>query len=58
MQDPVRHLLQSTATAFTRPALALALCAGVWCFPAAGQTLSLEDRLAAIRSSLVQASLE
>ena len=58
MQAPVRPMLQSTATAFTKPALALALCAGVWCFPAAGQTLSLEDRLAAIRSSLVQAALE
>ena len=58
MQTPMRYLLQPAATAFSKPSLALALCAGVWCSSVAAQTLSLEDRLAAIRSSLVQAALE
>ncbi len=58
MQTPMRYLLQPAATAFSKPCLALVLCAGVWCSSVAAQTLSLEDRLAAIRSSLVQAALE
>lgn len=54
MQLP--HALKLTA--FAKPQLALALCAGVWCTSLAAQTLGLEDRLAAIRSGLVQAALE
>lgn len=60
MRYPKRHMLHAAtpAAAWAKPCLALALCAGVWCFPAVGQTLGLEERLAAIRSSLVQAALE
>ena len=58
MQTPMRRLLQDTAPAFSKPGLALALWASVWCSSVAAQTLNLEDRLAAIRSSLVQAALE
>ena len=60
MRYPKHHMLHAAtpAAAWAKPCLALALCAGVWCFPAVGQTLGLEERLAAIRSSLVQAALE
>ena len=58
MQTPMRRLLQDTSPAFFKPGLALALWASVWCSSVAAQTLNLEDRLAAIRSSLVQAALE
>ncbi len=60
MRYPKRHMLHAAtpAAAWAKQCLALALCAGVWCFPAVGQTFGLEERLAAIRSSLVQAALE
>ena len=58
MPTPMRHVQKATVPAFSKPGLALALCAGVLCSSVAAQTLNLEDRLAAIRSSLVQAALE
>lgn len=58
MRTPSRCVLQSNATAFFKPCVALALWASFGCVSVAAQTLNLEDRLAAIRSSLIQAALE